>query len=194
MKKILKLTTVMAFMFATVVGMAKEPNFSLVSNEHAKGLIFKLDAQSNKTTLKFLDKEEHIIYRENFSNGIFSKKIDLKLIENGIYSFVMENELRSVVYTVDVNSMGVKIIERIEKNKPFFRKKGDLVYVNLLNVNTDDVVIEVYDNNGEILFNEIIENSLIVGKVFNFKKAKNGNYTVIVKDKSTSYYKNIIVD
>jgi len=184
----------MAFMFATVVGMAKEPNFSLVSNEHAKGLIFKLDAQSNKTTLKFLDKEEHIIYRENFSNGIFSKKIDLKLIENGIYSFVMENELRSVVYTIDVNSTGVKIIERIEHNKPFFRKKGDLVYVNLLNVNTDDVVIEVYDNNGEILFNEIIENSLIIGKVFNFKKAKNGNYTVIVKDKGTSYYKNIIVD
>ena len=194
MKKILRLTTVMAFMFATVVGMAKEPKFSLVSNEHAKGLIFKLDAQSNKTTLKFLDNEEHIIYRENFSQGIHSKKIDLKLIENGIYSFVMENELRSVVYTVDVNTIGVKILERVERNKPFFRKKGDLVYVNLLNVNSEDVVIEVYDNNGEILFNEIIENSLVVGKAFNFGKAKQGNYTVIVKDNGTSYYKNIIID
>ena len=55
MKTNLKFTAMIAFMFATVVGLAKEPKLSLMTEGQSKSLIVELDLKNNKTFLRIID-------------------------------------------------------------------------------------------------------------------------------------------
>ncbi|MDB4271083.1 hypothetical protein N9896_03200 [bacterium] len=135
MKTNLKFTAMIAFMFTTVVGLAKEPKLSLLTEGPSKGLIVELDSKNKKTALK-----------------------------------------------------------RIENTKPVFRKKGAMLFLNLLNLDGKDVQIKVYDSDNRTLFSEVIENESIVTKAFNFETAVEDHYTVVVKDGENTYYEDIVVN
>ena len=135
MKTNLKFTAMIALMFTTVVGLAKEPKLSLLTEGPSKSLIVELDSKNKKTALK-----------------------------------------------------------RIENTKPVFRKKGGMLFLNLLNLDGKDVQIKVYDSDNRTLFSEVIENENIVSKAFNFENAHEDRYTVVVKDGENTYYEDILVN
>jgi len=135
MKTNLKFTAMIAFMFASAVGLAKEPKLGLMTEGPSKSLIVELDSKNNKTLLK-----------------------------------------------------------RIENTKPVFRKKGAMLFLNLLNLDGKDVQIKVYDSDNRTLFSEVIENESIVTKAFNFETAIEDHYTVVVKDSKNTYYESIVVN
>ena len=45
----------------------------------------------------------------------------------------------------------------------------------------------------ELFFSEKIKDTLLVEKSFNFEKAHEGNYTVIIEDNSDTYYTGYVV-
>lgn len=124
-----------AFMFATVVGLAKEPKSSLMTEGPSKGLIVELDTKNSKSFLK-----------------------------------------------------------RIENTKPVFRKKGAIVFLNLLNLEGRDIQIKVFDSDNRTLYKEVIENETIITKAFNFESAHEDHYTVVVKEGKNTYYEDIVVN
>ncbi len=85
----------------------------------------------------------------------------------------------------------------VEKNiisldsDPTFKRKGDRVLVNFLNLTEGKVVLKVIDSEGRIIFKENIEGALIVEKAFDFSKAYSNEYTVIVVDKLGTYKERI---
>ena len=86
----------------------------------------------------------------------------------------------------------LEILEAADKGKPIFRKKGDKVYLNMLNLQGNKVEIIVFDSNKRMLFREIVSEGS-VEKAFNFENAYADNYTVIVRDSEGTYRENIIV-
>lgn len=87
-------------------------------------------------------------------------------------------------------------IERITKKettRPVFRKKGDKLYMNLLNLDLQKVNIKVVDSENRVVFNEVIEGELIIEKAFNFEQAFEDNYTVVVKDSEGTYREKLSV-
>ncbi len=195
MKTIFKLSVVVAFMFVTVAGMANEPKLSLVANEAVKSLVFKLDASSNQTMIRIIDTNDNVIYSENVKGeGAYIKKFDLKNLDSGIYFLEMENSLKIIEFTIDVKDTNLEIMGRKENAKPVFRTKGDVVFLNLLNLEQKDVFIKVYDSSYRLLYSEVLSDKLLVEKAFNFERAKKDSYTVVVKDKTNTYYKDIVVN
>ncbi|WP_297796565.1 hypothetical protein [uncultured Eudoraea sp.] len=85
-------------------------------------------------------------------------------------------------------------LKKTSKTKPVFKKKGAIIFLNLLNLEGKDVQIKVYDSNNRTLFNEVIENQSIVAKAFNFETAHKDSYTVVVKDSEKTYYEYIAVN
>ena len=92
------------------------------------------------------------------------------------------------------SDMEIEILESADKGKPIFKRKGDKVFLNLLNMQGKMVMVKVYDSNGRLLFKETFKDALTVEKVFNFEKAFQDRYTVIVKDSDGTYYENIFID
>ncbi len=86
-----------------------------------------------------------------------------------------------------------EVLENADKGKPIFMKKGDKVYLNMLNLQGEKVTVRVYDSSRRLLFTETFEEALTVEKAFNFENAFEDSYTVVVKDGEGTYIERIIV-
>lgn len=87
----------------------------------------------------------------------------------------------------------------VEKNlvkvnlDPVFVKKGQKIMMNLLNISQGKVLLKVYDSQNRLVFDEAIEGDLVVEKAFNFEKAYQDKYTVVVVDKFGTYKETMVV-
>ncbi|NJB70625.1 hypothetical protein GGR42_001087 [Saonia flava] len=194
MKTIIKITAIFAFMFTTVASMANEPKHSLTATKDAKSFVFHMDTQSNETTVKLIDTKEAVIYFEKVANKNYDKKFNVSQLENGSYTLKVENSLKVIAYSINIEDGLVNVLEVKENVKPIFRSKENMVYVNLLNLDKKSVEIKVYDSENRLVFGETLNNEMLVEKAFNFENALKDSYTVVVKDSNDTYYKEVIVD
>ncbi len=193
MKTILKFTTVVALMLVTVTGMANEPKFNLKTKSATKSLVFEME-YSEQTTVILKDSDGNVIYSESVSNASYSKKFNLENLEDGLYYFTTENKLREIVYTIDVTDTDVKIIDKEENTKPYFRRVGGKVLLNFLNLDESSVKVKVVDAENRVLFEETYTDTKIVEKAFDFTKALEGTYTISVEDFNNTFYESIAVN
>ncbi len=192
MKNTLKLTAVIALMLATTVSMAKEPKVS--ANGANKSILFEMEASAEPMWVRLVDAQDHIIYKDKADQYVgFVKRFDLNKLDTGIYYIEVESDIKQIVYTLSLKETGVEIANRKEKSKPIFRKKGDMVFLNLLNLDLESVEISVIDSEGRELFSENLKGEQIVQKAFNFKNAFSDSYTVVVRNTEGTYYEDIVV-
>lgn len=194
MKSIVKITTVIAFMFATVAGMAREPKLDVITLGSSKSVLLTLDASAQGVTVQLLDSDSNSIYFETLKNGRFSKKLNMKGLQDGYYYLVTDSGLKSNVYTISLEKGEIKIIDSEVDAKPFFRKTKNKVFMNLLNLDKSEISLKVYDQNYRLIFSETVADKLIVEKAFNFEGAYSGSYMVVVSDDTKTYSEEFVVN
>ncbi|MFK7813925.1 MAG: hypothetical protein AB8B59_15625 [Maribacter sp.] len=188
MKKVVRSIAVVALMFFTVTGLANEPKLSLTPNTE-KSLNFEMDLTSEKTLVSILDNDGVIIYTESVQGkDIYSKKFDLNNLPQGGYFLKVEETMKETIFSFAVVESKIVISEKTENTKPVFRKKEGRVFVNLLNLEKEEVRIKIVDSEFRIVFEEEISNEVLIEKVFNFEDAFKDSYTVIVQNANSTYY------
>jgi len=96
------------------------------------------------------------------------------------------------------STVGKKSFE-VEKNlinvdlDPVFKRKGQKLLLNLLNLDQEKVAIKVYDSQGRLIFKEIIKNDIIIEKAFNFEKAYADDYTVVIIDNDKTFKEKVAI-
>jgi len=99
----------------------------------------------------------------------------------------------SVSFANGSGTIDGKKVNEVEKNilnvdlDPTFLRKGDKLFVNLLNLDLEQVTIKVVDSNGRVVFKQTFEGEIVVEKAFNFEKAFEDNYKVVVVDNKESF-------
>ncbi|MEQ8216729.1 MAG: hypothetical protein RH981_00745 [Arenibacter sp.] len=195
MKAVLKLTAVAALLLSSSIAMANDPGMYLTTVKEAKRLVLKLNKQTESSTLTLTDTEKHQIFMENIKEDEdYTKKFDLSKLDEGLYFLKMESLTRTVEFTISVEDSEVNVIARDEITKPFFRKNGDVLYINYLNQKLSPVVISVVDSANRVVFTQKLDKELVVGKVFNFTNAVKDDYTVSVSEGTNTYYETISVN
>ena len=195
MKAVLKLTAVAALLLSSTIAMANDPGMYLTTVKEAKRLVLKLNKQTESSTLTLTDTEKHQIFMENIKEDEdYTKKFDLSKLDEGLYFLKMESLTRTVEFTISVEDSEVNVIARDEITKPFFRKNGDVLYLNYLNQKLSPVVINVVDSSNRVVFTQKFDKELVVGKVFNFTNAVKDEYTVSVSEGTKTYYETISVN
>jgi len=195
MKAVLKLTAMAALLLSSTVAMANDPGMYLTTVKEAKRLVLKLNKQTESSTLTLTDTDKHQIFMENIKEDEdYTKKFDLSKLEEGLYFLKMESLTRTVEFTISVEDSEVNVIARNEKTKPFFRKNGDVLYLNYLNQKLSPVVVNVVDSANRVVFTQKFDKELVVGKVFNFTNAVKDEYTISVSEGTKTYYETISVN
>ncbi|MGB5434290.1 MAG: hypothetical protein WBM98_00255 [Maribacter sp.] len=195
MKTIKKLTLSAAFLFISSFGMANEMDLRIFSDKENKTMVFRYDNLSTDAALRFIDVQGNVIFAESMEDKTaYMKKFNLASLETGTYFLKVEDAIKETEYTISIADSGISIENRLEKYKPVFRKEGDMVYLNLLNLSKKEVEIKVIDNNDRVVFNQVFENTTLIEKVFNFKNAHEGRYSIMVKNLNDKYYEDILVD
>ena len=72
-------------------------------------------------------------------------------------------------------------VEANPVSTPVLYKKGEKVFFNFLNTDGHKVVLLVKDSKNRVLFREVSEGELVLGKAFNFEGAEEDRYTVVVR-------------
>ncbi|WP_299800833.1 hypothetical protein [uncultured Maribacter sp.] len=194
MKNLIKFTTVVAFMLATVAGMAREPKLNLLSAGKAKSVVLTMDASINGVQVKLMDSDLNVIYSEKMTEGQFSKKLNLKDLVDGVYYLSADDNMTAYSYTIVLDNDNVKIVESDEEIKPFFRKTDNMIFMNYLNLDRADMSIKIYDTESRTVFTQEVADELIVEKAFNFTDAFPGTYTVTVKSAGKTYTEEFVVN
>ncbi|WP_419212237.1 hypothetical protein ACNR9Q_16040 [Maribacter sp. X9] len=194
MKNIVKFATVIAFMFATVVGMAREPKVNVLTAGKAQSVVLTMDASAKGVQVKLMDADLNIIYSEKMSEGRFSKKLNLKDLADGKYYLSADDNLKNYSYTIVLENKKVKIVEADEDVKPFFRKTKNMVLMNYLNLDKSKLSIKIYDAESRTVFAQEVSDEMIVEKAFNFTDAFAGTYTVVVKSAGKTYTEEFVVN
>ena len=92
-----------------------------------------------------------------------------------------------------------KTKSEVEKNiitldaEPTFKRKGNKLFMNLLNLDKEKITIKVYDSEGRIVFKEVIEGDMVITKAFNFEKAFEDKYTVVVSDGKEIFKESVLI-
>ncbi|RDY57671.1 hypothetical protein [Flagellimonas nanhaiensis] len=76
---------------------------------------------------------------------------------------------------------------------PVFVKKGDKLFINMLNLDQETIIVKVYDSEGRVVYKEAIKGEVVVEKAFNFEKAFEDKYTVVVADETGTYRETVLV-
>ncbi|TLP73993.1 hypothetical protein [Maribacter sp. ACAM166] len=194
MKNIIKITTVVAFMFATVAGIAREPKLNLLSAGKAKSVVLTMDASSKGVQVKLMDADLNVIYSERMSAGLFSKKLNLKDLTDGVYFLSAEDNLKNYSYTIVLENNNLKIVAIAEDIKPVFRKTDNMILMNYLNLDKSKLSIKIFDAESRTVFSHEVADEMIVEKAFNFTDAFPGVYTVIVKSAGKTYTEEFVVN
>lgn len=194
MKTLVKITSALMLFFIVSISNAATPLVSLMAGEDPKTLVLNFDSESSKSTLKLTNEAKETFLVESVSDGTFNRKLNLQNLQAGTYFFTAANDNESVVYTIEVDNTSARIIDRTEnQNQILFREVGELVQVNLFNPESENVYVEIVNEDGTKLFEETIKNTVLIGKQFNFEKAIKGAYTVSVTDGKTYHYHTIEV-
>ncbi len=194
MKTIFKVTTVIALLLTTTLSMANGLKMRLKLLNETRSLVLSLENDSEDLSIQLTDIDINVIYLEKLEDGTRNKIIDLARLKDGTYYFPTSDFLRHFVYTVSLDEDIIRILEREEVAKPYFRKTNEKVFLNFLNLNKSKVDIKVYDEEYRVLFSETVTETMIVEKAFNFKGAYAGNYKVVVSNAEKTYSETFVVD
>lgn len=186
--------TVLAVVFGFIANsFANTPKISLRASAE-KVLTFTFDGQQGETKIKMIDNESHVIYSEEIDGLLsYSKKFDLSQLEEGKFFISVETQLKDLLYTISLTNDNVEITDSEERIKPFFRKKGKSIFLNVLNTGGEKITIKVYSGDDRVLHQESYENEFLIEKAFNFENANADIYTIAVKKGSNTYYESLVV-
>lgn len=188
-----KLTLVIALMFVAVIGLAATPNLN-VTPDQPKSLNFSIETYEQETAIRLFDEQGNLIFSEYVTDQkSYSKRFDLSKLEKGFFLLKVENSLKEIVYTIEMNKLEVSIKDMNEILKPTIITEDNKVKINFLNLAQENVVIKILDSNDRTVFEEVIEKTMVIEKAFNFEKAYKNNYMVMVKVNANSYYQPIAV-
>ncbi len=84
-------------------------------------------------------------------------------------------------------------MDRISED-PVFKRVGDKVQLNMLNLDQKAVIIRLINSEGEVVFEEKISRESVVSKSFNFEYAFRGQYTIRILDDRKTFEEVVTVE
>lgn len=196
MKKILKLSLVLATVVLTVVqAHARNADFSLdLKKEEGKTVSFTLK-EIKKIDLSIYDTSDNLIYQENVtSDNNINRSYDLTAFPDGIYFLQAESDLKISRYKIEVVGKIAKLSADAisEVYKPVLINKNGIVTLNLLNLNQVPVTVKIYSSNDTELYNETLAAELNVGKIFDLSNMQGDKCTFVITSNGKTFFETVI--
>lgn len=174
MKKAMKL---MIGLVVMVTALQVEAAGSLyVSADGDRNLKVEVSQLTGRASSYIQNSKGKVVYKKRVSAGEnLQLAIDLSQLETGVYTFVVEDEVKFQSIPFEVTVEGVKLQEE-KQVKTFFptvTKSGQAIAVKLISDDTNDLYISIKTGGGKVLVEEKVEGQLgLIGKRYKFEPGK----------------------
>ena len=121
----------------------------------------------------------------------YSKKYNLINLETGSYRVIITKKATKTIQSFELTAHDVVLFEseRKEKFMPSINQKGSSVDINVLLGNYANIKVNIYDNSGHIVFDDINYVLLNLHKRYDLSKLPAGGYVVeVIASGDTQYF------
>ncbi len=194
MKKLTKKSVLVLGLFVSMLTFANaEINPIKEKEPKVTSINFKKVKPGSKLSIK--DGGGIVLYKESIvKKGDYSKGFDLTSLPNGEYYFELDTELEIVIipFTVVSNQVVFKKEQKSTIFKPFVRVKDDMVFVSRVSYEKSPIEYNIYyADNYDLVLSEKVDSQKHVKKIYDFSKAKKGNYLFVFKSNGRRFTKTI---
>ncbi len=110
-------------------------------------------------------------------------QIDFSNLPVGNYFLEMDSAVKLVIVPLAVNENEaiLKTAAKTEIYKPFARTSGTSLQVMGFNPEKTPIMVSIYDENNELMFEETLVDLIELKRSYNFSKAGAGSYSIQIK-------------
>ncbi|WP_372745742.1 hypothetical protein [Lutibacter sp.] len=146
----------------------------------SKSLNLQLSSSDGATEIFIKDAKGILLYSEVINASKLSKKFDLRLLPDGVYSVEIAGQTKIKVLPFEVSFGKVNVLDEMKTvvHKPIIRVENNLIYVSKFSPNMESFKISFYDENDNVLVQDKLGKELMAGKIFDISQLPEGNYTI----------------
>ena len=197
MKNVLKRSlAVVVLSIATLASISSKEFYMEVKKVDDRTVDLIIEKTSQPVDISFVDAAGMVLYKYSYKELPTSiKRYNFKDLPKGTYYFKVESATRIETIPVVV-TQSETVISSDKKDiiyKPHFRVDGDVVSVNLLNIDEADVQISIVDQTtNSMVHQEILQGKKSIGKRFDFSSVNDRRvYRLEVTHLGNTYYKTV---
>lgn len=196
MKKLLKLSLMLAVVLTTAGMHAREADFSLiVKKETGKTVRFALNT-TEKIQLSIYDQDNILVHSENVGGSAnFNRIYNLNALPKGLYFLEADTELKTVRYEIVIGNDSAVLSNKptAEIYKPTLVHDKKLVTLSILNFDAAPVKVVIYNNDGEELYTGNFEGSVNFFKKFDLSEFPSDQYIFDITYNGRNFTKTVAV-
>lgn len=197
MKNVIKRSlAVVALSIATLASVSAKDFFMEVKRVDERTVDLIIEKTNQPVDIAFVDANGMVLYSYSYKELASSiKRYNFKDLPNGTYYFEVESatKIERIPVLVTDNETVIKSDKKEVTYKPHFRVDGDIVSLNLLNIDESAVVIKVIDQmTNSIVHQEVLQGKKSIGKRFDFSSVNDRRvYRLEVTHLGNTYYKTV---
>jgi hypothetical protein len=188
-----------AFVVAMLTSMMSYANTSYSLNTEKASTILTLTNVKKGHELLIKDTNLLVLYRESITkSGTYSKGFDLTALPDGDYYFELEKDVKIEItpFTVLLNQVTFVKEKEVTIYKPIVRIVDNKLFVSRLSFESQPMKVQIYyeedfENNTSLIFSENIQNTKVVGRIYELSKQKKGDYTIVFKTQGRQFTERI---
>ncbi len=170
-----------------------------VSALEGRKFSLKLTGLNGGAAIRLMDAYGETLLSEDVDRAEkkYGKIFNLARLTQGEYLLVVSMNQKEVRQGLEINNRGEVVISPDDRQVylvPTIRLGEEYVDVNWFNGKASDMKVEVQRANGEVVFEEDLEEVTQVGRRYNVSKLAEGDYVFIVRTPYNAHYQRLIVE
>lgn len=176
------------------INVAVANNYIPVFKVEGDKFYLSLENASAQTSVRILDGKGFAWVEEKVAvSGPFKKVFNLESLPSGSYTLIIKSKLKETIQPITITEQ--ELIMDESKGTVYFqanllKKRGNL-NLSLSNPTNSIVRIFVLSPEGRIVYQDEIEDQLVIDKSYNLKQLAAGHYTVMVDNARDTYTQSI---
>lgn len=155
-----------------------------------------IEKTSQPVDIAFVDANGVVLYKYSYKElPTSTKRYNFKDLPKGTYYFKVESatKIETIPVVVTQSETVINSDKKEITYKPHFRVDGDVVSINLLNIDESVVDIKVFDQtSNSLVHQEILQGKKSIGKRFDFSSVNDRRvYRLEVTHLGNTYYKTV---
>jgi hypothetical protein len=184
MKKVIRNGVLMLSMLTTLASYANKVSYTSTTTGNKKTVLV-LENVKKGHQLKIIDANGIILFKEQINkSGNYVKNFDLTVLPDGNYFFELDKdcEIRVTPFKVVNNTVTFNKTNEQTVFKPIVHKRRNTVYVSRFSFTKNPLSFKIYyENNPEYIIQEKFNNDKTIEKIYDFSKARKGNYKIVFR-------------
>lgn len=189
-------TLMLGFLLITATVTFGQQSWEVDAIPQEKKVAVKLKGNASNVIVRIIDADQNTLVNQTLKGTKTSGQIfNLEKLQPGEYTILVADTREEVEQSLKVTKKDVVLANDAKAYfVPNIRFQNQKLDVSYLNQNLDDVTIRIEDTRGEVVYEDAVEEELLLEKRYDLKGLRNGNYQLIVETPRKSYYKSLAIN